>query len=349
MRIAQVAPLYESVPPRLYGGTERVVSYLTEQLVEAGHDVTLFASGDSQTRARLVAPCPEALRLANRRRWDVAHHVHLLELVRQELANFDVVHFHTEPFHFPMAQLLRKPQISTLHGRLDLAELLPLYSGLGDLPLVSISDAQRAPIAGANWQATVHHGLPGELFGVEPKAGDYLAFVGRISPEKRVDRAIDVAERVGMPLKVAAKIEEFDMAYYQEVAPRLKRWPVEFIGELGDADKGELLRNAYAMLFPIDWPEPFGLVMIEAMFCGTPVVGWRAGSVPELVEPGVTGFVVDSVDEAVLALERVGSMDRQRCAQAARGRFSVQRMADDYLGVYARLVQRAYRGTASAA
>jgi glycosyltransferase involved in cell wall biosynthesis len=342
MKIAQVAPLYESVPPQCYGGTERVVFFLTEELVRQGHDVTLFASGDSRTRAKLVAGCPRALRLDGNCVDCLAHHLILLERVFAQADGFDVIHFHCDYLHFPWSRRHSCCRITTLHGRLDILDLQPVYREFAGEPLISISDAQRQPLAWANWQGTVYHGLPEDLYHPKEKPGKYLAFLGRISPEKRVDRAIDIAGRVGMPLKIAAKVDAADRDYYKnQIEPLLRksRSHVEFIGEIGDADKDEFLGNAYAMLFPIDWPEPFGLVMAESLACGTPVIAYRNGSVPEVLDDGVTGFVVESLDEAVRAVERVPSLSRAECRRVFERRFSVRRMARDYLTIYRRLVE----------
>jgi glycosyltransferase involved in cell wall biosynthesis len=342
MRIAQVAPLYESVPPRLYGGTERVVSYLTEELVRLGHEVTLFASGDSDTSAKLVAACPRALWRDAGCRETLPHHVRLLELVFRDVSRFDVLHFHCDYLHFPLLRRHPCPGVTTLHGRLHVPDLRALFEEYAEAPLVSISDDQRRPLPGANWQATVYHGLPRDLHTYRDRPGDYLAFLGRLSPEKRVDRAIDIARRAGMRLKIAAKIYPEERAYFQETVEPLLRasrpW-VEFLGEVGGRDKDELLGNARALLFPIDWPEPFGLVMIEALACGTPVVAWRQGSVPEVIADGVTGFVVDGVEEAVRAVGRVGGLSRRDCRLAFEERFDAARMAQGYLAVYRRLAR----------
>ncbi len=339
MRIAQVAPLYESVPPQGYGGTERVVSYLTEELVRQGHEVTLFASGDSTTQARLIAPCRRSLRLDKNCVDPLANHVRMLEMVCREARNVDLIHFHIDYLHFPLARRHRWPQVTTLHGRLDLPELQPLYREYRDMPLISISDAQRQPLSWANWQGTVHHGLPRELHTFREQPGQYLAFLGRISPEKRVDRAIEIARRAGVKLRIAAKIDRADREYFETKIKHLFADPlVEFIGEIGGRDKDEFLGNAYALLFPIDWPEPFGLVMIEALACGTPVIAWRCGSVPEVIDDGVTGFIVDNMEEAVRAVERVSSLSRRRCREVFEQRFSVERMTRDYVALYERLL-----------
>jgi glycosyltransferase involved in cell wall biosynthesis len=344
LKIAQVAPLYESVPPQCYGGTERVVSYLTEELVRQGHEVTLFASGDSVTAARLIAPCPRSLRLDAGCRDQLAHHLLLLDQVFEHAGEFDVIHFHCDYLHFPLSRRHTVPHVTTLHGRLDLPDQQPLYRHFADQPLISISDSQRRPLAWANWQGTVYHGLPLDLHTFRERQGQYLAFLGRISPEKRVDRAIEIARRVGMPLRVAAKVDAADRAYYEdEVRPLLDAAgpAVEFLGEVGGKDKDEFLGNAYALLFPIDWPEPFGLVMIEAMACGTPVIAYRHGSVAEVMDDGVTGFVVQDIEQAVAAVGRVGGLSRRCCREVFERRFSAPRMAHDYLTIYRRLVVQA--------
>ena len=341
MRIAQVAPLFESVPPRYYGGTERVVSFLTEALVDLGHDVTLFASGDSKTRARLVAGCERALRLEGRSHLHQVPHILHLEHVFRRHHEFDVIHFHTDNMHFPLARRHRVPSVTTLHGRLDLPEWVPLMQEFTDMPLVSISQAQRAPLAWAHWEATVHHGLPAQLLPFSPGPGRYLAFLGRISPEKRCDRAIEIATRLGLPLKIAAKVDPADQAYYEaKIKPLMDNPLVEYIGEIDEGGKREFLGRAAALLFPIDWPEPFGLVMIEAMACGTPVVAFEGGSVAEIIEPGLTGYIVDSVEAAVVATRRAMELDRRGCRQRFEQRFSAERMARDYLEVYQRLALR---------
>lgn len=343
MRIAQVAPLFESVPPQGYGGTERVVSHLTEELVRQGHQVTLFASGDSATRAELISCCPRSLRLDEGCIDQMAHHLLMVHRVLQDAQNFDVIHFHIDYLHYPLSQRSRIPHLTTLHGRLDIPDLQPLYRVFADQPVVSISDAQRAPLPGINWQGTVHHGYPKDLFTFQERPGKYLAFLGRISPEKRPDRAIRLAQKVGIPLKIAAKVDKADCEYYREtIAPMIREAGslVEFIGEVGGRDKDEFLGNAYAFLFPIDWPEPFGLVMIEAMACGTPVIARRCGSVPEVMEEGVTGFIVDDDAGEVAAVEKVASLDRRRCRQVFEERFSAARMARDYLAIYRRLIEQ---------
>ena len=340
MRIAQVSPLIESVPPRLYGGTERIVSYLTEELVRKGHDVTLFASGDSQTSAKLVAAAPQALRLDPSIQDPLPYIALQLEQVRRRAADFDVLHFHTDLIHLPLVHALFGARaVTTLHGRLDQSPYAAMFSECADAPLVSISDAQRAPIAWAKWLGTVYHGLPPSVCEFEPRPrGDYLAFLGRMSPEKRPDRAIEIAARSGVKLKIAAKVDERDLPYFREhVQPLLAHRHVEFVGEIGERDKAAFLGNARALLFPIDWPEPFGLVLIEAMSCGTPCIAWRTGSIPEVVDDGVTGFIVGSVDEAARAVARLGLIDRYAVRTRFKRRFSVERMANDYLRIYAQL------------
>ncbi len=343
MKIAQVAPLYESVPPRLYGGTERMVSYLTEEFVRQGHDVTLFASGDSITKAKLRPICERALRLEGRNVIDpLAHHVRMLEIVAQESDQFDVVHFHIDYLHFPVTRRQRIAAVTTLHGRLDIPEVMPIYREFRDMNLVSISNAQRAPLSWANWVATVYHGLPEDLYKPQERHGSYLAFLGRISPEKRVDRAIEIARRVDMPIRIAAKIDPVDKEYFDSHIRKLFEDPlVEYIGEIGEREKQEFLGNAYALLFPIDWPEPFGLVMIEAMACGTPVVAYRMGSVPEVLQEGVTGYLVENLEEAAKAVHRISALDRRICRRVFEKRFSVRRMCLDYLDVYSRVRDQA--------
>ncbi len=340
MRIAQVAPLAESVPPTGYGGTERVVAYLADELVRQGHDVTLFASGDSRTTARLVACSPSALRLDEKVIDPIAHEVYQLERVAAEAHRFDIIHWHLDYFHFPMSRRLGVPQLTTLHGRLDIPDLQPVYDEFGDMPVVSISNDQRAPLPQAQWLATVHHGMPLDELMPSRDVGDYLAFLGRISPEKRADRAIEVARRAGLPLRIAAKVDDADREYFErEIEPLLDAEHVEFIGEIGPLEKNEFLGRARALLFPIDWSEPFGLVMIEAMACGTPVIAYRSGSVPEVITEGVSGFIVDDIEGAVEAVRRLDEIDRAACRGAFEERFSVERMAREYLEAYERLVQ----------
>jgi len=347
LRIAQVAPLYESVPPKYYGGTERIVSYLTEALVALGHDVTLFASGDSETSATLVPVCPQALRLDPNCIDQLAHHIILLEQVMQQSDEFDVIHFHIDYMHFPLSRRQSYRHVTTLHGRLDIPDLAPLYRAFREMPVVSISDSQREPLPWANWQATVYHGLPVDLYRFRPESGDYLACLGRISPEKGVDRAIEIARQVGIPLRIAAKVDKADRDYFESVVEPMLHDPlVEFLGEIGDDRKGDFLGNARALLFPIDWPEPFGLVMIEAMACGTPVIAYSSGSVPEVMEEGRTGFIVREVDDAVEAVRRVPQLSRARCREIFEQRFTADRMARDYVEVYEQLIARSAKRVA---
>lgn len=341
MKIAQIAPLYESVPPKLYGGTERVVSYLTEELVRLGHEVTLFASGDSLTTARLESGCTKALRLT-RCADPLAHHMILLDKVLAKASEFDVLHFHTDYQHFPATRNLQLPAVTTLHGRLDLPDLVPLYQQFDRVPLVSISQSQRRPLGRVNWVGNVHHGLPMNLYRLQAKPGEYLAFLGRISPEKRPDRAIQIAKKAGMKLKIAAKVDAVDRKYFEStIRPLLDDPDVDFLGEINEQEKNEFLGKAYAYLFPIDWPEPFGVSMIEAMACGTPTVAFCCGSVPEVIEDGVTGFIVRNEDEAVKALDRVSGLSRARCRATFERRFTACRMAKDYLSIYEALAGEA--------
>src|SRR6266576_608901 len=342
MRIAQVAPLYESVPPKHYGGTERVVSYLTEELVREGHEVTLFASGDSVTTARLVAACRQALRLDKDCVDRLAHHILLLENVFRHADDFDVIHFHVDYLHFPFSRRRPIVDVTTMHGRLDIPDLVPLYKEFRDMPLVSISNAQREPLPWVNWRATVYHGLPQDLYRYRPEPGKYFAFLGRIWPEKRVDRAIEIAKQAGIPLKIAAKVDPVDQDYFERtVEPLLRDSAVaECVGEISDEEKDEFLGNAYALLFPIDWPEPFGLVMIEAMACGTPVIAYDGGAVSEVVEEGRTGFIVKELEDAIKAVRRVPELSRARCREVFEKRFTSTRMARDYVKVYNRVIGR---------
>jgi glycosyltransferase involved in cell wall biosynthesis len=338
MRIAQVAPVFESVPPRYYGGTERVVSYLTEELVALGHEVTLFATADSRTRARLVSVYPESLRLAERPAEAGAVMALTLEAVMREAEQFDVIHAHLDYQHLPLFGRAGTPALTTLHGRLDLPHWPLITRTFHDAPLASISFAQRRPIPDANWMGNVYHGLPAGSYHHHPQPGSYLLFLGRISREKRVDRAIEIARRSGMRLRVAAKVADTDREYYDRVASLLDDPMVDFVGEVGEDAKDELIGNAYALLAPIEWPEPFGLVIIEAMACGTPVIAYRHGSVPELVDDGVTGFVVDDLPAAVRAVERVVELDRDACRAAWEARFTARRMACDYMELYEQLI-----------
>ncbi len=335
MRIAQIAPLHEAVPPKLYGGTERVVSFLTEELVALGHDVTLFASGDSSTSAELEAVAPRALRLDPGVRDAVAPHMLLLETVMRRARDFDVLHFHLDYWPFSMFSRQRTPFVTTLHGRLDLPELQPVFAAFHKVPVVSISDSQRRPLPQANYVSTVLHGLPVDLLRPQAAEPAYLAFLGRICPEKRPDRAIRIARKIGMPLKIAAKIDRVDQDYFNQVIrPMLDGPGVELVGEINDSEKPAFLSGAAALLMPIDWPEPFGLVMIEAMACGTPVVAFNRGSVPEVIEDGLTGFIVEDETGAVAALERLDQISRTTVRDTFERRFTARRMALDYLRVY---------------
>ena len=342
MKIAQIAPLIESVPPRFYGGTERVASYLTEELVRLGHDVTLFASGDSVTSARLVSCATTALRLNPKVRDPIPYYMLMLDRVRECVDDFDILHFHIDQFHFPLFRPLAGHTVTTVHGRQDLPDLRPLYFGFNEMPLVSISNGQRTPIPSANFVATVYHGLPLDLHRpiFNPRGG-YLAVLGRISPEKGVDRAIKVSQTLGIPLKIAAKVDRVDEAYFREqIAPLLKEPGVEFVGEIDERGKTDFLGQALALMFLIDWPEPFGLSMIEAMACGTPVLALRRGSVEEVVEDGLTGHIVDSIDGATATLPRVMGLDRRAVRRRFEERFTATRMANDYVRVYDSLLAR---------
>src|SRR5438067_3001951 len=313
MRIAQVAPLFESVPPKLYGGTERVVSWLTEELVRLGHDVTLFASGDSMTTARLVPACAESLRLSTVTVDDLAHHFVLMEHVLRLKEEFDIIHFHIDYLHYPLSKRERYTHVTTLHGRLDIPDLVPLYEMYGDMPVVSISNAQRDPLPQANWQGTVHHGIPKDNYKFHRGSGKYLAFLGRTSPEKGLDRAIEIARAAGMLLKIAAKVDKVDQEYFDAcIQPLLDHPQIEFLGEIGFPEKNDFLGNAAAVLFPVSWPEPFGLVMIEAMACGTPVIAYPMGSVPEVIADGISGYIVSDLDSAVEAVKQVDKLDRRK-------------------------------------
>ena len=340
MRIAQIAPLAESCPPKLYGGTERIVHFLTEELVTMGHEVTLFATGDSHTSANLVPCAPRALRLMDGARNLIPHHVGMVERVSRHLDDFDIVHFHIDLFHYPVIRTWDTPTLTTLHGRLDIPDLYDCYQIFRNVPLVSISNSQRSPLPPVNWVGNVYHGLPENLLPFSKTGGDHLVFLGRISPEKRPDRAIDIAVRSGRQLIIAAKIDDVDRAYWEtEIQPLVERHEnVSFIGEVNEREKASLLGGAGALLFPIDWPEPFGLVMIEAMSCGTPVVAWRNGSVPEVMKDGVSGRVVDSIKDAVAAVDEVMNMDRRGVRKYFEKRFAVRRMAEDYIRIFETLV-----------
>jgi glycosyltransferase involved in cell wall biosynthesis len=346
LRIALVAPLAESVPPKKYGGTERVVSYVAEELVRQGHEVTLFASGDSNTSAELVKCSPQALRSDPTIDDPMGWHILMLEKLYQRIDDFDIIHNNIDYLPFSVMRRLRKPMVSTMHGRMDLPVYGPLYSEFSEVPLVSISYAQRRPASQANWAQTIYHGLPLDLYDYQPIADDYLAFVGRVSPEKRVDSAIEVAKRTGMKLKIAAKIDEGDRAYFEnEIEPEIDGELIEFVGEIGEDEKRDFLGNAAALIFMIDWPEPFGLAMIEAMACGTPVIARRRGSIPEVVDHGVSGFVCENEDEAVEAVARLDAIDRSTVRETFERRFSAERMARDYVSTY-RDVMLAYHSSA---
>jgi glycosyltransferase involved in cell wall biosynthesis len=339
MKVAQIAPLYESVPPRLYGGTERMVSYLTDELVCQGHDVTLYASADSVTLAELRPVCEKALRLQGKKIIDpLAHHVRMLEMVAQEASEFDIAHFHIDYLHFPVTRRQNFASVTTLHGRLDIPDIHPLFREFPEMNLVSISDAQRQPMKWANWVGTVHHGLPEGLYPPSYDAGRYLAFLGRISPEKRVDRAIEIAKRVGLPLKIAAKVDAADKDYFEsEIRGLLDHPLVEYIGEIGEHEKAEFLGKALALMFLVDWQEPFGLVLTEAMACGTPVIAYRMGSVPEVIDDGISGYIVESMDAAAEAVGRIDALDRRTIRRVFEQRFSARRMCQDYIDIYQRI------------
>jgi len=341
MRIAQVAPLFEAVPPAGYGGTERVVYWLTEELVRQGHDVTLFASGDSRTSAKLVPGCAKALRKDAKCQDFLAYQVLMLEALRKHKSDFDIVHFHTDYTHLSLMRECGMAHVSTLHGRLDMPELDLIYREFSEAPVVSISKAQRRPLSQANWVGNVYHGLPRDLLKLHERPGDYLAFIGRMSPEKRPDRAIAIACATGKKLKIAAKVDRADREYFEtQIKPLLDAPNVEFIGEIGDEQKGDFLGNALACLAPIDWPEPFGLNMIEAMACGTPTIAFRNGSVPELIEEGVSGFIVQTMEEAAAAVARIHTISRKACRNAFERRFTARRMADDYLRIYQEISEK---------
>lgn len=349
LRIAQLAPLYERIPPKLYGGTERVVSYITEELVRRGHQVTLFASGDSETTATLWAGCDQALRLTGKPEMGTYLQLPMISDVYQNAKErFDIIHSHLDYWSFPFAQLVEVPTVATMHGRLDVEEVQPIYARYRDVPLVSISDAQRVHLPAVNWIATIHHGLPRSLLTPRYEPGQYLAFLGRISPEKRPDIAIQVAKRAGIPLKIAAKVDAVDRDYFaQVIRPLLSPPDIEYIGEINETEKSEFLGNALALMFTIDWPEPFGLAMIEAMACGTPVIARRCGSVPEVLEHGVTGFIADGVEQLVAAVEQVGGLSRIECRGQFERRFTVDSMVDRYEEVYLRLIAERYAARTS--
>jgi len=341
MRIAQVAPLFESVPPKLYGGTERIVSYLTEELVQQGHDVTLFASGDSMTQAELVPVCPKALRLNDTCIDPLAHHIVMIDSVLARRRQFDIIHFHIDYMHFPLIRETEATTLTTLHGRLDIPDLLPLYQAFRDMPVASISNAQRRPLPWLNWQGTIYHGLPQNHYEFSPQSRGYLVFMGRTSPEKGLDQAIQIAKASGFPLKIAAKVDRADTQYFKDtIHPLLSEPGIEFLGEVGFPQKNEVLGGAVAMLFPIAWPEPFGIVMIESLACGTPVIAYPCGSVPEVIEDGVTGFIVPDTKSAVDAVRNIGLIDRALCRRRFEERFTAHNMCSNYLGLYEALVRQ---------
>ncbi|MFC0239286.1 glycosyltransferase family 4 protein [Rhodopseudomonas telluris] len=344
MRIAQVAPLTEAIPPKLYGGTERVVHWLTEELVALGHDVTLFASGDSITSAKLEAPWPRALRLDGAVRDPNALHMMMLEQVRRRCDNeeFDLLHFHLDYYPWSLFHRQPTPFLTTLHGRLDLPEHQPVFSTFSEIPVVSISDSQRRPVPNANWVRTIHHGLPADLLSPIATKPGYLAVLGRIAPEKGVDRAIRIAIRADIPLKIAAKVDRADQDYFDQVIEPMLHHPlIEFIGEIGDQQKSEFLSGALGLLLPLDWPEPFGLVMIESMACGAPVIAYNRGSVPEIIESGLTGYIVEDETSAVAAVHQLEELDRSAIRARFEERFTARRMALDYLSAYRSLVAKA--------
>lgn len=338
MRIAQVPPLYEAVPPKLYGGTERVVSYLTDELVNQGHDVTLFGTKDSVTKARLFPVCEQATRLNSACKDPLAWHIYQLQIVAEHAHQFDIIHFHNDYLHFPLSMQNHYRHVTTLHGRLDLEDLKPIYKKFYDIPVVSISNSQRKPLPYAHWVDTVYHGLPSDLYQLGEGKGGYLAFLGRISPEKGPDRAIEIAKRAGIKLKIAAKVDKADQEYFEkEIEPLLDHPLVEFIGEIGEDKKGEFLGNAMALLFPINWPEPFGMVMIEAMANGTPVIAFNYGSVPEVLEHGRTGFIVNNIEQAVKAVENIHQISRAQCRKVFEHLFTASVMAENYVAIYERI------------
>ena len=341
MRIAQVSPLWESVPPKLYGGTERIVSYLTEELVRLGHDVTLFASGDSVTTARLQAICARALRLNTGIFNRDAPMTMLMEQALGKTSDFDIIHSHLDFMGLPLSRRNPTPTVTTFHGRLDLPELQPVFREYAEMPMVSISNAQRKPVSWANWCATVYHGLPKDLYALQPNPGSYLAFLGRIAPEKRPDHAIELAKRVGIPLRIAAKVDPMDQEYFRtKIEPLLADPLIEYLGEITDAEKNDFLGQAMALVCPYDWPEPFGLVLIEALACGTPVLAYRRGSIPEIIEDRTTGFVCEGLDDMTAAIKGIPDIDRRQCRRTFEQRFGVERMAQDYLRVYERALDK---------
>ena len=346
MRIAQIGPLYERIPPKLYGGTERIVSYITEELVRRGHDVTLFAAGDAQTAAKLHPACPQALRLAGKQELGAFLQLPMLSDVYENANDFDVIHSHIDYWSFAFARMVKTPTVSTMHGRLDIEDLKPVYSRYRSVPLVSISDAQRKPLALMNWVSTVYHGLPGDLLTFNKGPGKYLAFLGRISPEKRPDLAIDIACKAGIPIKLAAKVDVADRAYFEQVIkPRLAQPGVEYIGEINESQKNDFLGNALALMFTIDWPEPFGLAMIEALACGTPVLARPCGSVPEVLRDGVSGIIASEFDDLVAAVKKIDTISRESCRNEFETRFTVDVMAAQYERIFYDLISARRNGS----
>ncbi len=340
MRIAQVAPLYESVPPKYYGGSERVVSYLTEALVDLGHEVTLYATGDSVTNAQLRPACDRPLRQNQHCIDRLAHHLVMMEHVYQRAFEFDIIHNHNDYVPFSLARRCQTPTVTTLHGRLDIEDLKSIYQEFDDMPVISISNAQRMPLPHIHWVGNVYHGLPPHLYTYSGEQGKYLAFIGRISPEKRVDTAIEIATQVEMPLKIAAKVDKVDEQYFEIVIkPLLKHPLIDYIGEIGEGAKSDFLMNAYALLFPIDWPEPFGLAMIESLACGTPVIARRRGSVPEVIQDAVTGFVIENTTQAVEAVKKVSEISRKRCREVFEEKFTNIQMTQNYMNIYKNVLQ----------
>lgn len=340
MKIAQVSPLFESVPPKFYGGTERIVSYLTEQLVADGHEVTLFATGDSVTKARLVSPWCCALRLQEDCQDQLVHHFKMMEMILREKDKFDIIHYHIDYLHYPLSRRMNTPHVTTLHGRLDMADLIPLYQEFNDIPVVSISKSQRNALPDNNWVGNIYHGLPKDLYKFYPEKGDYLAFIGRFSPEKKAERAIEVAIKKGIPIKLAAKVDKKDEEYFNKVIkPYFENPLVEYIGEIGEGDKNDFLGKALGVMFLIDWPEPFGLVMIESMACGTPVIAWNIGSVPEVIDQGESGIIVNSMEEAFSAVDSLQEISRKGVREVFERRFSSERMAKDYVELYEEIIQ----------
>lgn len=344
MKIAQVSPLYESVPPKLYGGTERVVAYLIDALVAQGHEVTLFASGDSETNATLTPVCENSLRQDPSCTDHIAYHILQLKMVKDRVHEFDIIHFHTDYLHFPVSEHFTTPYVTTLHGRLNMSELTRIYDAFDEQPVISISYHQRLPLPQACWVGNVYHGLPKSTLKFGNGKGGYVAFIGRISPEKRVDRAIEIAIATNKKIKIAAKVDKVDQEYFdKEIKPLLQHPLVEFIGEINEAEKSDFLGQAECLLFPIDWPEPFGLAMIEAMACGTPVIAFRNGSVPEVLRDGISGYIVNSIPEAVDAMQLIAQLPRKAVRKEFENSFSAERMAKDYVKIYQKLISETER------